>query len=48
MISVSRAGDDASENIIRKLGMTEERVTTHPVYGHQLFVHAIDLTEFEA
>jgi len=33
---------------LRKLGMTEERVTTHPEYGHQLLVHAIDLTEYEA
>lgn len=48
VISISRAGDDASENVIRKLGLTEERQTTHPVYGHQLIVHAIDLTEFEA
>jgi RimJ/RimL family protein N-acetyltransferase len=48
VISITRAGDDASENVIRKLGMTLERETTHPVYGHPLFVHAIDLTEFQA
>ncbi|MGW0948732.1 GNAT family N-acetyltransferase [Streptomyces sp. NPDC002623] len=47
VISVTRAGDDASENIIRKLGMTEERETVDPVYGFPLRVHAIDLTEFE-
>ncbi|MFF1741204.1 GNAT family N-acetyltransferase [Streptomyces mirabilis] len=48
VISITRPGDDASENVIRKLGMTPERETTHPVYGYPLFVHAIDLTEFQA
>jgi RimJ/RimL family protein N-acetyltransferase len=46
--SITRPGDDASENVIRKLGMTLERETTHPVYGYPLFVHVIDLTEFQA
>ena len=48
VISISRMGDNASENVIRKLGMTPERETTHPVYGYPLRVHAIDLTEFQA
>jgi RimJ/RimL family protein N-acetyltransferase len=48
VISISRVGDNASENVIRKLGMVPERETAHPVYGHPLRVHAIDLTEFEA
>lgn len=48
VISITRAGDDVSENVIRKLGMTPERETTHPVYGYPLRVHAIDLTEFQA
>ncbi|MFD9506908.1 GNAT family N-acetyltransferase [Streptomyces mirabilis] len=48
VISITRPGDDASENVIRKLGMTLERETTHPVYDYPLFVHAIDLTEFQA
>ncbi|MBT2382964.1 GNAT family N-acetyltransferase [Streptomyces sp. ISL-11] len=48
VISVDRLGNDASENIVRKLGMTPERETVHPVYGHALHIHAIDLTEFEA
>ncbi|WP_328513390.1 GNAT family N-acetyltransferase [Streptomyces mirabilis] len=48
VISITRPGDDASENVIRKLGMTLERETTHPVYGYPLFVHVIDLTEFQA
>jgi hypothetical protein len=39
-------GNDASENVMRKLGMVPERETTHPVYGHPLRVHTIDLTEF--
>ncbi|WP_406474186.1 GNAT family N-acetyltransferase [Streptomyces sp. NBC_01615] len=48
VISISRMGDDASENIIRKLGMKPERETAHPVYGFPLHVHSIDLTEYEA
>ncbi|MFJ5774501.1 GNAT family N-acetyltransferase [Streptomyces sp. NPDC093094] len=48
VISINRMGDNASENVIRKLGMTPERETTHPVYGYPLHVHAIDLTEFQA
>lgn len=41
-------GNDASENIIRKLGMELDHETTHPVYGYPLHVHSIDLTEFQA
>jgi RimJ/RimL family protein N-acetyltransferase len=48
VISISRVGNDASENVMRKLGMVPERETTHPVYGHPLRVHTIDLTEFHA
>ncbi|MET9410033.1 GNAT family N-acetyltransferase [Streptomyces sp. NPDC002935] len=48
VISISRMGDDASENIIRKLGMKSESEMTHPVYGFPLSIHAIDLTEFQA
>ncbi|NUO35172.1 MAG: GNAT family N-acetyltransferase, partial [Dermatophilaceae bacterium] len=48
VISINRVGDNASENVIRKLGMVHERETVHPVHGHPLHVHAIDLTEFEA
>ncbi|KOU73253.1 acetyltransferase [Streptomyces sp. MMG1533] len=46
VISISRVGDDASENVIRKLGMVLERETEHPVFGFPLRVHTIDLTEF--
>jgi RimJ/RimL family protein N-acetyltransferase len=48
VISINRVGDDASENVIRKLAMVPERETTHPVYGYPLHVHTIDLTEFQA
>lgn len=48
VVSISRVGDNASENVIRKLGMVLERETAHPVYGYPLHVHAIDLTEFQA
>jgi RimJ/RimL family protein N-acetyltransferase len=46
VISIARIGNDASENVMRKLGMTPERQTTHPVHGFPLRVHAIDLTEY--
>jgi RimJ/RimL family protein N-acetyltransferase len=48
VISICRIGDEASENVIRKLGMTLERESEHPVYGYPLHIHAIDLTEFDA
>lgn len=47
VISIARVGNDASENVMRKLGMVPERVTTDPRHGHPLRVHAIDLTEYE-
>ncbi|MGV4926316.1 GNAT family N-acetyltransferase [Streptomyces sp. BHT-5-2] len=48
VISINRVGDNASENVIRKLGMGPERETAHPVYDFPLHVHTIDLTEFQA
>lgn len=48
VIGIARTGNDASENVLRKLGMTPERQMTHPVYGFPLTVYAIDLTEYEA
>jgi RimJ/RimL family protein N-acetyltransferase len=48
VISINRVGDNASENISRKLGMVPEREAAHPVYGYPLRVHAIDLTEYQA
>ncbi|MEU6990096.1 GNAT family N-acetyltransferase [Streptomyces sp. NPDC046465] len=48
VISIDRLDNQASANVIRKLGMAPERETTHPVYGYPLRVHAIDLTEYQA
>ncbi|MGY0063986.1 GNAT family N-acetyltransferase [Streptomyces sp. LZ34] len=48
VISINRVGNDASQNVIRKLGMVPERETTHPAYGSALCVYTIDLTEFAA
>ncbi|MEV6393856.1 GNAT family N-acetyltransferase [Streptomyces sp. NPDC051907] len=47
VISICRVGNEASENVIRKLGMTLERETAHPEYGFPLRVYEIDLTEYE-
>ncbi|MEW2082924.1 GNAT family N-acetyltransferase [Streptomyces sp. NPDC005283] len=48
VVSIARTGHEASENVIRKLGMELVRQTTHPQYGFLLSVYAIDLTEYEA
>ncbi|MFF0061905.1 GNAT family N-acetyltransferase [Streptomyces sp. NPDC005279] len=48
VVSITRTGHEASENVIRKLGMELVRQTTHPQYGFLLSVYAIDLTEYEA
>ncbi|WP_328678601.1 GNAT family N-acetyltransferase [Streptomyces sp. NBC_00322] len=48
VISIARLGNDASENVMRKLGMELDHETTHPEYGFPLHVYAIDLTEYEA
>ncbi|MEW1719353.1 GNAT family N-acetyltransferase [Streptomyces sp. NPDC093109] len=48
VISISRPGNEASENVMRKLGMDLDHTTTHPRYGFPLHVHAIDLTEYAA
>ncbi|AXG77905.1 GNAT family N-acetyltransferase [Streptomyces paludis] len=48
VISISRPGNEASENVMRKLGMELDHTTSHPRYGFPLHVHAIDLTEFTA
>ncbi|MFD4631173.1 GNAT family N-acetyltransferase [Streptomyces sp. NPDC058284] len=48
VISIDRLDNQASENVIRKLGMVPERETTHPVHGYPLRIHAIDLTEYQA
>ncbi|MDN3296349.1 GNAT family N-acetyltransferase [Streptomyces ficellus] len=46
VVSICRAGHDASENVMRKLGMSLEREAVDPRYGFPLLVHAIDLTEY--
>lgn len=48
VVAVNRAGNEESENVIRKLGMVAERDAKDPRYGHLLNIHAIDLTEYEA
>ncbi|MGW6455525.1 GNAT family N-acetyltransferase [Streptomyces sp. NPDC055078] len=47
VVSINRLGNDASEDLVRKLGMEPVRETRDPVYGHALSVYAIDLTEYE-
>ncbi|WP_327266388.1 GNAT family N-acetyltransferase [Streptomyces sp. NBC_01232] len=48
VVAINRAGNEDSENVIRKLGMVLERDTTDPRHGHLLQIHGIDLTEYEA
>lgn len=48
VISLTRPGDEASESVLAKLGMTPVRVTEDPAHGLPLRVHAIDLSEYEA
>ncbi|MEU2157624.1 GNAT family N-acetyltransferase [Streptomyces sp. NPDC019396] len=48
LISINRVGDEASENVIRKLDMVPECVTAHPVHGYPLRVYSIDLTQYQA
>ncbi|RLU79750.1 GNAT family N-acetyltransferase [Streptomyces griseocarneus] len=48
VVGIVRAGDNASENVLRKLGMVPELEMVHPVHGFPLHVHSIDLTEFQA
>ncbi|TJZ44433.1 GNAT family N-acetyltransferase [Streptomyces piniterrae] len=47
VIAINRLGNEASENVLRKLGMDVERETTHPEHGYALTVHSIDLTEYQ-
>ncbi|MFF8288872.1 GNAT family N-acetyltransferase [Streptomyces sp. NPDC016309] len=47
VVSICRAGHTASENVMRKLGMSPERETVDPRYGFPLRVHAIDLSEYQ-
>ncbi|MFE2296605.1 GNAT family N-acetyltransferase [Streptomyces sp. NPDC059445] len=48
VISINHVSNQASLDIVHKLGMKPERETVHPEFGYPLTVHAIDLTEFQA
>ncbi|MEV6018510.1 MULTISPECIES: GNAT family N-acetyltransferase [unclassified Streptomyces] len=48
VISIDRPGNEASRNIVQKLGMEPAGEATHPVHGFPLTIHAIDLTEYQA
>lgn len=48
VLAIDRLGNEASQNVMHKLGMVFERETTHPEFGHALTVHSIDLTEYQA
>ncbi|MFJ6793421.1 GNAT family N-acetyltransferase [Streptomyces sp. NPDC091268] len=48
VVAVNRAGNEESENVIRKLGMEPEKDTSHPEFASLLNIHGIDLTEYEA
>ncbi|GAB3957601.1 GNAT family N-acetyltransferase [Streptomyces sparsus] len=48
VVGIVRTGDEASENVLAKLGLTPESTAVHPEYGYGLTVHAIDLTEYQA
>ncbi|MFJ8668167.1 GNAT family N-acetyltransferase [Streptomyces sp. NPDC093600] len=47
VVGIAHISNTASENIMRKLGMTPERDVNHPVFGVPLRVYAIDLTEYQ-
>ncbi|MCC3775548.1 GNAT family N-acetyltransferase [Streptomyces sp. UNOB3_S3] len=42
VVSVHRVGNDASEGVMRKLGMRPERRTVHPAHGVPLCVHVLE------
>ncbi|GGV24710.1 N-acetyltransferase [Kitasatospora herbaricolor] len=46
VFAVVRSGDEASRNVVSKLGMELVSETRDPESGHPLQVHAIDLTEY--
>ncbi|SEE14144.1 GNAT family N-acetyltransferase [Streptomyces sp. TLI_105] len=48
VVAIAHIGNEASVNVIGKLGMVPERETSHPVFGVPLRVYAIDLTEYQA
>ncbi|WP_330175060.1 GNAT family N-acetyltransferase [Streptomyces sp. NBC_01498] len=48
VVAINRLGNEESENVMRKLGMTYDHETKHPEFGFALHVHFIDLTEYAA
>ncbi|MFG2834178.1 GNAT family N-acetyltransferase [Streptomyces zaomyceticus] len=48
VVAITHISNQGAENVIGKLGMTEERETNHPVHDVPLRIWAIDLTEYEA
>ncbi|MGI5365372.1 GNAT family N-acetyltransferase [Streptomyces iakyrus] len=47
VVAVCRTDDSASANVLGKLGMEPESTAQHPVYGYDLTVYGIDLTQYE-
>nr|ACX83639.1 unknown [uncultured soil bacterium V167] len=47
VVGIAHISNTASENVMRKLGMSPERDVNHPVFGVPLRVYAIDLTEYQ-
>lgn len=48
VVAITHISNQASENVVGKLGMVAERETNHPVFDVPLRVYAIDLTEYQA
>jgi RimJ/RimL family protein N-acetyltransferase len=42
LVSIAHADNDASANVMRKLGMQLERATVHPVHGVPIVVYELD------
>jgi RimJ/RimL family protein N-acetyltransferase len=48
VVAVCRTDDRASTNVLDKLGMQPEGTAQHPVFGHDVAVFGIDLTQYQA
>jgi len=46
IISIHQVGNDASERIMRKLGMHRDHQTVDPTCGRAVYVYAIDLSHY--
>jgi RimJ/RimL family protein N-acetyltransferase len=47
VVAVCRTSDEASVNVLDKLGMQTEGTAQHPVHGYDLAVYGIDLTQYQ-